>query len=470
MAAREHDIGMVGLGVMGRNVLLNILDHGFSTAGFDTDPAKAQSLEREAEGKPANGTTDPKAFAAMLRRPRAIVVLVPAGGPVDAVIRDLQPLLSPGDLLIDAGNSHFKDTERRFKALASEKLHFFGMGVSGGESGARHGPSMMPGGSKAAYERVRPMLEAISAKVNGEPCVAYLGNGSAGHYVKMVHNGIEYGLMQLIAESYDLLKRGVGLSNKELAETFHHWNSGAMNGFLMEVTSQVFRQIDDLTGKELVDFILGVARQKGTGQWTSQDALELKVPVPTIDMAVGMRDLSGREAVRAAACTALKGPSPSGRLPREMVKVIQNGLHAAIMLSYAQGLAQLQAASMAYGYELDMEAIARIWRGGCIIRSALLEDIRVAYQSHRDLPDLMVAPNIAEKLNGLQGDLRRVVQMAAEHGIPAACHMASLTYFDAYRSEWMPFNLIQAQRDYFGAHTYERVDRAGVFHTQWTAK
>lgn len=467
MDKQEFDIGMVGLGVMGRNVLLNMLDHGYSTAGLDTDEGKAKALVDEAKGKPAFGTTDARAFVASLRRPRAIVMLVPAGKVVDAVIGELMPLLSPDDLLIDAGNSHFPDTDRRVKSLAEKQIHFFGMGVSGGEAGARHGPSMMPGGNRDAYERVRPILESISAKVDGDPCVAYLGPGSAGHYVKMVHNGIEYGLMQLIAEAYDVLKRGAALSNDALGDVFAEWNRGPLSSFVVEITSQIFRKADDKSDKRLIDMILGVARQKGTGQWTSQDALELKVPTPAIDFAVMMRDLSGREGVREAAGRALIGPAPKGDLPRATVQQVHNALYAAMILTYAQGMAQLQAASKAYGYELDMETIARIWRGGCIIRSALLEDIRTAYKSNGDLPDLMVDPALADRLNSLQADLRTIVRAGVDAGIPVPGFMSCLTYFDAYRSAWMPFNLIQAQRDCFGAHTYERVDREGVFHTQW---
>jgi len=470
MATQEHNIGMVGLGVMGRNVLLNMLDHGYSTAGLDTDAAKVKAFVDESKGQKAGATTDPKAFVAMLRKPRAIMLLVPAGAPVDAVIRELLPLLVPGDLLIDAGNSHFTDTDLRYKALAGKGIHFFGMGVSGGESGARYGPSLMPGGPKDAYERVQPILEAIAAKVDGEPCVTYLGPGSAGHYVKMVHNGIEYGLMQLISETYDVMKRGMGLSNEELADVYDGWNQGALSGFLIEITSQIFRRKDDQTGKPLVDLILDVARQKGTGQWTSQDALELKVPTPTIDIAVAMRDLSGRETVRQEAYKLLEGPEPMGDLSRDAVKQVQNAFHAATIISYAQGMAQLQAASTAYSYNLNMEAIARIWRGGCIIRAALLEDIRSAYESNPELPDLTVDPQVARRLNTLQADLRAIVRTGVESGIPVAGHMACLTYFDAYRSGWMPFNLIQAQRDFFGAHTYERRDQEGIFHTQWSEK
>lgn len=468
MKPQEHDLGMVGLGVMGRNMLLNMLDHEYSTAGLDTDAGKTEAFLHEVKGKRADATTDSKAFTAMLRKPRAIMLLVPAGAPVDAVISELLPHLSPGDLLIDAGNSHFRDTDRRGTELADKNIHFFGMGVSGGELGARHGPSIMPGGPKDAYERVRPILEAIAAKVGGEPCAAYLGPGSAGHYVKMVHNGIEYALMQLISETYDLMKRGMGLSNEQLSCVYDGWNNDEIGGFLIEITSQIFRRMDDKTGKPLIDLILDVARQKGTGQWTSQDALNLKVPTPTVDVAVAMRNLSGRETMRHAANKVLQGPQPKGRLSPDAVKQVQNALYGAMIVSYAQGLSQLQEASLAYSYNLDMETIARIWRGGCIIRTALLEDIRTAYKSNHELPDLIVDPKIASKLNSLQSDLRAIVRMGVESGIPVAGHMACLAYFDAYRSGWMPFNLIQAQRDFFGAHTYERNDQKGVFHTDWS--
>ncbi len=468
MAETNLDIGMVGLGVMGRNLLLNMADHGYSVGGLDTDAAKVKSLLAEAAGKKAGATTDAKEFVAMLRKPRAIMMLVPAGKPVDAVIREMMPLLSPGDLLIDAGNSHFKDTDIRNKALAEKSFHFFGMGVSGGESGARHGPSMMPGGPKEAYERVRPILEAVSAKVNNDPCVAYLGPGSAGHYVKMVHNGIEYGLMQLISETYDVMKRVLGLSNEELHGVYDTWNRGELNGFLMEITAGIFRQKDDKSNKLLIDVILDVARQKGTGQWTSQDALELKVPAPTIDAAVAMRDLSGREEIRAAANKMFQSPQIVSRPEPVMIEKIRNAFHAAMIITYAQGMAQLQAASKAYSYGLNMELIARIWRGGCIIRASLLEDIRNAYRAKPDLPELILDPAIGKKVSERVADLRAFIKLAVENGIPAAGHMMCLTYFDAYRSGWMPFNLIQAQRDYFGAHTYERVDEKGTFHTHWS--
>jgi 6-phosphogluconate dehydrogenase len=390
-------------------------------------------------------------------------------GPVDAVIRDLLPHLQPGDLIIDGGNSHFDDTDLRGKMLAEKGLHFLGVGISGGESGARHGPSIMPGGPREAYERVRPIFEAVAAKVNGEPCVTYLGPGSAGHYVKMVHNGIEYGLMQLIAESYDLMTRGLGLSDDELHDVYARWNETELNGFLIEITAQIFRQVDEKTGRRLVDVILDEARQKGTGKWTSQDGMELQAPTPTIDAAVAARDLSTYKTERETASRLLGGPSPSFQGERgAFLEQLRSALYAAMILTYAQGMALLRVASQSYGYGLDLEAVARIWRGGCIIRAALLEPIRAAYRARPDLANLLLDPDLSAELVRRQGDLRAIVSHAAGLGIPAPGLMASLAYLDGYRSAWLPANLIQAQRDYFGAHTYERVDARGVFHTRWS--
>ncbi|HXG08551.1 MAG TPA: NADP-dependent phosphogluconate dehydrogenase [Gemmataceae bacterium] len=468
MDPQGYDLGMVGLGVMGRNLLLNMADHGYAVAGLDTNPDKVQALKTEGAGKKVDATTSAADFLAMLRRPRAVMLLVPAGRPVDAVIETLLPLLEPGDLIIDAGNSHFKDTDRRAKALADKGVHFFGMGVSGGEAGARSGPSIMPGGPQAAYERVRPILEAVAAQVNGEPCVTYLGPGSAGHYVKMVHNGIEYGLMQLLAECYDLMKRGLGLNNDELHAVFDQWNQGELNSFLIEITAQIFLKVDDKTGNRLVDMVLDVARQKGTGKWTSQDAMDLQVPIPTIDAAVSMRDLSGYEEERKAAAKALTGPSERYLGDRQaFLGRLRGALYAATIMTYAQGMAQLRKASQVYGYNLKLEDVARIWRGGCIIRATLLEDLRTAYQANPDLPNLLLDPNLGQAVATRQDDLRAVVGTAAQLGIPAPGFMASLGYYDGYRSARLPANLTQAQRDYFGAHTYERIDEKGTFHTDW---
>jgi 6-phosphogluconate dehydrogenase len=468
MASAGYEIGMVGLGTMGRSMVLNIADHGFAVAGYDRNPETVQRTKTEGAAHEIGGTANLPEFTAMLRRPRAIVLLVAPAPVVDIVIRDLLPHLDKGDLIVDAGNSYFKDTDRRGKMLAEQGMHFFGMGVSGGEAGARHGPSMMPGGPRDAYERVRPVFESVAARVNGEPCIAYLGPGSAGHYTKMVHNGIEYGVMQLIAETYALMKQGLGLTNDELADVYARWNQGDLNSFLVEITARIFRRPDEKTDNRLVDMILGVARQKGTGMWTSQDALELHVPIPTIDIAVAMRDLSGCEAERAAAGRVLKGPAPAFRGNRdEFINRLRNALYAAMVVTYAEGFALLRKASEVYGYNLKLEEIARIWRGGCIIRSALLDPIRAAFRKQPDLPTLLADPALAEELAKRQADLRAVVCATAEMGVSAAGMMASLATYDSYRARWLPANLIQAQRDYFGAHTYERVDEKGTFHTQW---
>jgi 6-phosphogluconate dehydrogenase len=464
----EYDIGMVGLGVMGRNLVLNMADHGYAVAGYDKDESKVGSLKEEAGDRSVRGAETMEEFIGLLRTPRAVMMLVPAGPPVDSVIRDLLPHLEQGDLIIDGGNSHFPDTDLRAKTLADKGILYLGVGISGGESGARHGPSMMPGGSKEAYERVRPIFEDTAAHVDGDPCVTYLGPGSAGHYVKMVHNGIEYGLMQLIAESYDLMKRGLGMSDDEMHAVYDRWNQGELNGYLMEITAKIFVHVDEKTGKRLIDVILDQAKQKGTGMWTSQDAMEKGVPVPTIDVAVAMRNLSAFEDERIAASKKLPGPRPEYKGDREaFIKRLRRALYAAMIGAYAQGMAQLRIASDANDYGLDLEAVARIWRGGCIIRAALLEEIRAAYKANPDLPNLLVDPDLGGAAMARQDDLRAVVRAAAELGIPAPGLMVSLAYFDGYRSAWLPANLIQAQRDFFGAHTYERIDEKGRFHTRW---
>jgi 6-phosphogluconate dehydrogenase len=404
----------------------------------------------------------------LLRKPRAVMMLVTAGSPVDSVIDDVLPHLEKGDLLIDAGNSHFKDTNRRVEQLTEKGINFLGVGVSGGEEGARFGPSIMPGGPQEAYERVRPVFEAVAARVNGEPCVEWLGHGSAGHFVKMVHNGIEYAVMQLIAETYDLMKRGLGLTNDEMHDTFSDWNSGELNSYLLEITSHIFLKQDDETGNRLIDQILGVARQKGTGMWTSESAMELQVPTPTIDLAVAMRDLSVFAGERQEASRLLPRPIRSFAGSRgDIIPELRGALYTAVIITYAQGMALLAAASVKHDYHLDLEAVARIWRGGCIIRATLLEDIRAAFRLKQDLANLLLDPNLSQQVMTHQESLRKVVGRACESGIPAPGLMVSLAYLDAYRSAWLPANLIQAQRDYFGAHTYERLDAKGTFHTEW---
>ena len=466
---KQFEIGMVGLGVMGRNLVLNMADHGHAVAGYDKDLSKVEALQDEAGDREIQGAKTMEEFVGLLRTPRAVMMLVPAGAPVDAVIRDVLPHLEEGDLIIDGGNSHFPDTDLRARKLADRGIQYLGVGISGGESGARHGPSMMPGGRKEAYERVRPIFEASAARVYGDPCVTYLGPGSAGHYVKMVHNGIEYGLMQLIAESYDLMRRGLRLSDDEMHDIYDLWNREELSGYLMEITADILVKKDEETGKRLIDVILDEAKQKGTGMWTSQDAMELGVPVPTIDIAVAMRNLSALEEERSAASRAFAGPEPlfEGDL-WDSVEQLRHALYAAMIVTYAQGMAQLRVASKANNYDLDLEAVARIWRGGCIIRSALLEKIRAAYKADPDVPNLLLDPDLGQAVESRQEDLRAVVRAAAEWGIPSPGLAVSLAYFDGYRSAWLPANLIQAQRDYFGAHTYERIDAKGSFHTQWT--
>ncbi len=469
MADQGCDLGLVGLGVMGRHFALNVADHGFSVAGYDLDADTTKKLtEEKSAGHDVRVGSDLKEFVGLLRRPRAVMLLVPAGQPVDAVIKDLVPLLDMGDLIIDSGNSRFVDTDRRSKALAEKDLLFVGMGMSGGASGARHGPSLMPGGPQDGYERVRSMLEAASAQVDGEPCVTHLGAGSAGHYVKMVHNGIEYGVMQLIAETYDLMKRSMGLEAEALHKIFVQWNQTELNAYLIEITAAIFAKQDDKTGKPLVEMILDHARQKGTGKWVSRDAMELQVPTPTIDTAVMMRNMSACKSERENAGKVLKGPSNDFRKDKQQfIDRLKNALYAAMIITYAQGMALLTKASESYQYGLNLEAVARIWRGGCIIRAGLLEDIRAAYRGQDDLANLLLDPHFGQAVMKRQDDLRGVVRSGIDCGLPVAAFMASLSYFDAYRSARLPANLVQAQRDYFGSHTYERVDIDGVFHTQW---
>jgi len=464
----KYEIGMVGLGVMGRNLVLNMADHGSTVAGYDKDIAKVEAMRTESGERNIGSAVNIVDFIALLRPPRAIMMLVPAGAPVDSVIKDLLPHLDKGDLIIDAGNSYFKDTDVRSRNLMAKGIQFLGVGVSGGEEGARNGPSIMPGGPRDAYKRVRPIFEAAAAKVDGDSCVTWLGPRSAGHFVKMVHNGIEYGIMQLIAETYDLMKRGLGMNDDAVHEVYGAWNKGELNGYLVEISSHIFSKLDEKTGRRLIDEILDVAKQTGTGMWTSQSAMELQVPIPTIDLAVAMRDMSVLAKEREQASAIYQRPLRQFNSDRDnFLKQLGRALFAAIILTYAQGMALLAAASTKYEYRLDLEAVARIWRGGCIIRAALLEDIRAAFRARRDLPNLLLDSNLSRKLSEHEGDLRQVVCQAAESGLPAPGFMASLSYFDAYRSGWLPANLVQAQRDYFGAHTYERIDAKGTFHTEW---
>lgn len=463
---QKAHFGMVGLGTMGRNLLLNVAEKGFSSVGFDKDAKKRGLLDRLGAGLPVGSATDIASLIASIDKPRRIMLLVPSGQVVDSVIVELMPNLEPGDILIDGGNSHFPDTARREKSLKEEGIAFLGVGISGGEQGARRGPSIMVGGDPAVYRGVRPIFEAVSAKVNGEPCAAHVGIGPAGHFVKMVHNGIEYAMMQLIAEAYDLLKRGLAKNNAEIAEIFAEWNRGRLNSFLIELTSIVLRKRDPETENSLVDMILDAAGQKGTGMWTSQAAMDLGVPIPSIDSAVTMRQISAQKKFR----EKLAGHfSPIGNWPNDNWELedrcIERALHSAFLSAYAQGFSMLRAASVEMGFELDLVEIAKIWRGGCIIRAAMLEDIRTAHSEEPGLENLIASPRFQEAMSVGREDLRRVVVAAASAGIPAMGFAATLNYLTAFTTERLPANLIQAQRDYFGAHTYRRTDREGTFHT-----
>lgn len=464
----KYDFGLVGLGVMGRNFILNVADNSFSAFGYDLDTEKVNALKEEGgnEAK-VSASTDIKTFVEALKQPRKIMLLVPAGKIVDAVIESLLPYIDRGDIIIDGGNSFFTDTDRREEYLQEKAINFFGAGVSGGAKGARLGPSIMPGGSKSAYAHIKPIFEAVAAKYKGEPCVAYLGPKSSGNYVKMVHNGIEYGLMQLTSEIYDVLKKSGGFDNDELHETFKSWNEGRLQSFLVEITSEIFEQEDDLTNGHLVDQILDKAKQKGTGKWTSQNAMDLGIPVPSIDIAVSMREISALKDERIKADKLYDRPKIEGLPKEEIKKMAEEALYFSFIVTYAQGLHQLADASKAYNYNLDIATIAKIWRAGCIIRAGLLADITEAFQTDASISNLLLSPNFVKKVQSTVGSARTLVAHAAKNGIPLPGLSNSLTYFDSYTSTRLPLNLIQAQRDYFGSHTYERLDREGIFHTEW---
>ncbi|MCW5517075.1 NADP-dependent phosphogluconate dehydrogenase [Muriicola sp. Z0-33] len=468
MEQNNYDFGLIGLGVMGRNFILNVADNGFSAFGHDLDDEKVNALIQEGgDENKVTASRDVETFVNALSKPRKIMLLVPAGKIVDSVIEGLIPLLDKDDIIIDGGNSFFTDTDRREAYLANKGIHFFGAGVSGGAKGARKGPSIMPGGSKEAYSYVQPIFEAVSAKFKGEPCVAYLGPKSAGNYVKMVHNGIEYGLMQLTSEIYDLLKKAGGLSNDELHQTYAEWNEGRLQSFLVEITSQIFKQEDEFGDGRLVDQILDKAKQKGTGKWTSQNAMDLGIPIPSIDIAVSMRELSALKDERIMADDIYGRPEPEPLEKGDLVRMAEEALYFSFIMSYAQGLHQLADASKEYGYELNITTIARIWRAGCIIRAALLDDISKAFEANNALSNLLLAPAFVEKVNATVASARELVAYGAKNGVPLPGLSNSLTYFDAYTSGRLPLNLIQAQRDHFGSHTYERLDRDGIFHTEW---
>ena len=463
-------IGVVGLGVMGHSLALNIERNKFPVAAFNRNPAVRNEFKAgPARGKNIVVTDTIEDLAAALERPRRILLMVSAGAAVDAVIDQLKPSLEPGDILIDGGNSYFLDTERRIKFLAPDGLHFVGMGVSGGESGALWGPSLMPGGSHEGWEPLAPVLRAISARApDGQPCVEYIGPGGAGHYVKMVHNGIEYGDMQLIAEIYDLFRRGLGLTAPEMQSIFNEWNKGELQSYLIEITAAVLGKKDELTGKPLVDMILDEAQQKGTGKWTSQNSYDVGAPIPTINAAVDSRIISALKSQRVAASKVLRGPSTSYKGSRqELIEAARTALYASKITSYAQGLGMLRMASQEYQYDLKPGEIAKIWRAGCIIRADLLGDIMNAYQRNPALVNLLLDEAFRKAVESRLESWRFCVQAAIGLGIPSLALSSSLAYYDAYRAEVLPANLTQAQRDYFGSHTYRRIDREGIFHTEW---
>ncbi|ARC59438.1 6-phosphogluconate dehydrogenase, NADP(+)-dependent, decarboxylating [Bacillus licheniformis] len=465
----KQQIGVVGLAVMGKNLALNIESRGFSVSVYNRSSEKTEEFLKEAEGKNVVGTYSIEEFVESLEKPRKILLMVKAGTPTDATIQSLLPHLEKGDILIDGGNTYYKDTQRRNRELAESGIHFIGTGVSGGKEGALKGPSIMPGGQKEAHELVKPILEAISAKVDGEPCTTYIGPDGAGHYVKMVHNGIEYGDMQLISESYFILKHIVGLSSDELHEVFSEWNKGELDSYLIEITADIFTKKDEETGKPLVDVILDKAGQKGTGKWTSQSALDLGVPLPIITESVFARFISSMKEERVKASKLLAGPEakPAAENKEELIEAVRKALFMSKICSYAQGFAQMKAASEEYGWDLKYGDIAMIFRGGCIIRAAFLQKIKEAYDRDPELDNLLLDPYFKNIVESYQGALRKTISLAVEQGIPVPCFSSALAYFDSYRTATLPANLIQAQRDYFGAHTYERTDKEGIFHTEW---
>ena len=463
---------MVGLGVMGRNLVLNIAEHGFSVAGYDNDQEKVASLQAESKGLPVSATLKIGDFVSSLKSPKIVMMLVPAGGPVDSVIAGLLPFMSPEDIIIDGGNSHFTDTEARGKKLAEKNIMFLGVGVSGGESGARHGPSIMPGGPKEAYERVKPIFEAIAAKADGIPCVAYIGPGSSGHFVKMVHNGIEYGDMQLICETYHLIKEGLGLSNAEMHKVFAEWNKSELNSYLIEITRDILAYKDE-QGNELIDLILDAAGQKGTGKWTVFAALDSGQPLTLIGEAVFGRCLSALKDERVKASQVLKGPKAQFKGDKaRFIDDLRKALYASKIISYAQGYQLMRAAAKEYNWDLNYGGVALMWRGGCIIRSVFLGEIKKAFDKNPNLENLLLDPFFKRAMAKAQASWRRVVTTAVKLGIPIPAISAAMAFYDGYRHDRLPANLLQAQRDYFGAHTYERVDkpRGQFFHTNWTGR
>jgi len=470
MTANQCDIGLIGLAVMGENLVLNMDSKGFSVAVFNrTTEVTEKFAASRAKGKNIQPTRTLEEFVGALKKPRKAMIMIKAGNPVDQVIGELSPLLEKGDVIIDGGNSLFTDTQRRCRDLEGRGIHFVGCGVSGGEEGALKGPSLMPGGSREPWEIIAPIFRKIAAQVDGEPCCRYMGPDGAGHYVKMVHNGIEYGDMQLICEAYAILKDVIGMDAKQLAETFTEWNKGDLDSYLIEITSQIFRKIDPETGKPLVDVILDKAGQKGTGIWTLQSAIAQSVVISTINAAVEARVISSRKDERVASSKILPQPKPRKFKGdrAQLVDAVRNALYASKIVSYAQGMELLGAASHQYKWNLNFGDIATIWRGGCIIRAKFLNRIVEAYKRDSDLHNLLLDSYFTDIIEKTQDNWRVAVSTAAQHGVPVPAFSASLAYFDSYRSARLPSNLLQAQRDFFGAHTYERVDKPGVFHTEW---
>jgi 6-phosphogluconate dehydrogenase len=466
----SQNLGLIGLGVMGENLALNFESHGFSVCGFDLDSDKRLQFSYRTQGLQTRCADSLSELVASLQMPRRILIMVPAGLAVDTVLQQLRPLLSAGDIVIDGGNSLYSDTARRMAALEGTGILYVGSGVSGGEEGALRGPALMPGGSPEAWPLVAPMLQAISAKADdGQPCCDWMGSGGAGHFVKMVHNGIEYADMQMICEAYWLMHHLLGLSPQQMSEVFRDWNQGELSSYLIGITADILATQDPESEEALVNMILDTAEQKGTGKWTSQVALDLGVTAPTIADAVFARTVSSLKTERVAASQVLTGPKKQPHADAAiLLPKIRQGLLAAKICAYAQGFALLRAADREYGWSLSYERIAKVWRAGCIIRAQLLEDIRRAFDAAPDIPNLLVDSHFAHLMHDAQQSLREVVAQAALQGVPAPAFMSALSYYDAYRSARLPANLLQAQRDYFGAHTYQRIDREGKFHTRWT--
>jgi len=464
-------IGMIGLGVMGQNLTLNIERNGYPIAVYDRESQVVDAFVSQHPGKKIVATHSPEEFVRSLEKPRKIILLVKAGDPVDWTIDLIKPFLDKGDIIIDGGNSHFIDTERREKALKAEGLYFIGSGTSGGEKGALWGPSLMPGGDKNAYEQIRPIWEAIAAKVDDGPCVTYIGPGASGHFVKMVHNGIEYGDMQLIAETYDVLRNGFKLTADEMADVFEEWNEGELESYLIEITAKILRVKDPETGKPLVDLVLDEAGQKGTGKWASQLALDLGIPIPTIDAAITARNLSARKSERVAASKiiSVRATGKYSGLSSQFKDVLRDALYASKICSYAQGMNLIKAGSDEFKWNINLSEVARIWQGGCIIRARFLKKIKEAYLKDPNLKNLLLNKAFNSRVESAQANWRIVVSTAMQQGLPILAMSASLGYFDMYRTANLPLNLTQAQRDFFGSHTYKRVDKpdVGAIHTEW---